>query len=78
MDLNARDGIQVNKVVDGLREHTTDVRILGAEGAQGKIFVRRKDKTEREERRKTSILITPVGKIVGKFLQIAYHGSHVR
>ncbi|KAI9278851.1 Biopterin-dependent aromatic amino acid hydroxylase-domain-containing protein [Phascolomyces articulosus] len=37
VDLNARDGVQVDKVVEGLRQHTTDVRVLGADGAQDSV-----------------------------------------
>ncbi|KAI8142697.1 Biopterin-dependent aromatic amino acid hydroxylase-domain-containing protein [Fennellomyces sp. T-0311] len=31
VDLNARDAFQVNNILEGLRQHTTDVRVLGSD-----------------------------------------------
>lgn len=37
VDFDAMDANQVSKVVDGLRKHTKDVRVIGADtSAQGK------------------------------------------
>lgn len=37
VDFDAMDANQVTKVVDGLRKHTKDVRVIGADtSAQGK------------------------------------------